>query len=134
MSCSKRVIFCRQIPNTTQLVLFSATYPIRLERYIGQFLGTAPKNQVRLHKIEELAIRVVRQFYIDCEDEEDRFSLLSDLYKVMTISKSIIFVDVRFRLVIFFTYLLATQELCLCEIDLNSNLIIIIPLSTSKLL
>ncbi|KAG9065545.1 RNA helicase required for poly(A+) mRNA export [Linnemannia hyalina] len=85
----------RLIPNTAQLVLFSATYPTRFERYIEEFLGNAPKNEIRLRKVEELAIRTIRQFYIDCEDEEDRFSLLSDLYKVMTISKSIIFVHAR---------------------------------------
>ncbi|KAF9545052.1 RNA helicase required for poly(A+) mRNA export [Mortierella hygrophila] len=85
----------RLIPNTAQLVLFSATYPTRFERYIEQFLGNEPKNEIRLRKVEELAIRTIRQFYIDCDDEEDRFSLLSDLYKVMTISKSIIFVHAR---------------------------------------
>ncbi|KAG0070216.1 RNA helicase required for poly(A+) mRNA export [Linnemannia elongata] len=85
----------RLIPNAAQLVLFSATYPARFERYIEQFLGNAPRNEIRLLKVEELSIRTIRQFYIDCEDEEDRFSLLSDLYKVMTISKSIIFVHAR---------------------------------------
>ncbi|KAF9156859.1 RNA helicase required for poly(A+) mRNA export [Linnemannia schmuckeri] len=91
MSCQIK----RLIPNTAQLILFSATYPTRFERYIEKFLGGAPKNEIRLLKVEELAIRTIRQFYIDCEDEEDRFSLLSDLYKVMTISKSIIFVHAR---------------------------------------
>lgn len=57
-------------------------------------MGNAPKNEIRLLKVEELAIRTIRQFYIDCEDEKDRFSILSDLYKVMTVSKSIIFVHV----------------------------------------
>ncbi|KAF8947308.1 RNA helicase required for poly(A+) mRNA export [Haplosporangium gracile] len=91
MSCQIK----RLIPNTAQLILFSATYPILFERYIEEFLGDVPKNEIRLLKLEELAVRTIRQFYIDCEDEEDRFSLLSDLYKIMTISKSIIFVHAR---------------------------------------
>lgn len=74
---------------------------------------------MRLLKIEEHAIRTIRQFYIDCEDEEDRFSLLSDLYKVMTISKSIVFVHVGVTLgFIFYLYLLAGQQSRLKEIDI----------------
>ncbi|KAG0212513.1 RNA helicase required for poly(A+) mRNA export [Mortierella sp. NVP41] len=85
----------RLIPRTAQLVLFSATYPSRLERFIDDFLSGAERNQVRLLRAEELAIRTIHQFYIDCASEEDRFSILCDLYKIMTISKSIIFVHAR---------------------------------------
>ncbi|KAK3845382.1 MAG: P-loop containing nucleoside triphosphate hydrolase protein, partial [Linnemannia gamsii] len=83
------------IPRNAQLVLFSATFPPRFEKYIDAFLRGSPKNEVRLLKPEELAIQTIHQFYIDCADEEDRFSILCDLYSVMTISKSIIFVQTR---------------------------------------
>ncbi|KAF9135691.1 RNA helicase required for poly(A+) mRNA export [Mortierella sp. 14UC] len=92
-------VMCDQIrkliPRTAQLVLFSATFPLRFEKYIEAFLRGAPKNEVRLLKPEELAIQSIHQFYVDCADEEDRFSILCDLYSIMTISKSIIFVQSR---------------------------------------
>lgn len=54
-----------------------------------------PANEIRL-ELQELALESIKQFYIDCENEQDRFEILVNLYGLMTISQSIIFVDVSF--------------------------------------
>ncbi|KAG0371547.1 RNA helicase required for poly(A+) mRNA export [Mortierella sp. AD032] len=78
------------------LVLDEADSMVNMQS-LGQICDQIRKqvNEVRLLKPEELAIQTIHQFYIDCADEEDRFSILCDLYSVMTISKSIIFVQTR---------------------------------------
>ncbi|KAF9920948.1 RNA helicase required for poly(A+) mRNA export [Linnemannia zychae] len=83
------------LPRNTQLVLFSATYATHLERFVEGFFGNSEKNEIRLHRPEELSIHTIHQFYIDCENEEDRFMILTDLYKIMTVAKSMIFVQAR---------------------------------------
>jgi len=51
-------------------------------------------NEIRL-KVNELTVRNIKQFFIDCNDKLDRFEILVDLYGLMTVSQSMIFVDVR---------------------------------------
>ncbi|KAF9962355.1 RNA helicase required for poly(A+) mRNA export [Mortierella alpina] len=83
----------RYLPRSIQLVLFSATWDYRITQFTEQFVR-GPRNHIRL-PVDKLTVKTIRQFYIDCEDEEDRFEMLVALYSIMTISQSIIFVERR---------------------------------------
>ncbi|KAF9935783.1 RNA helicase required for poly(A+) mRNA export [Mortierella alpina] len=83
----------RYLPRNIQLVLFSATWDYRVTQFTDQFV-TGPRNHIRL-PVDKLTVKTIKQFYIDCEDEEDRFEMLVALYSIMTISQSIIFVERR---------------------------------------
>ncbi|CAO3565609.1 unnamed protein product [Mortierella alpina] len=83
----------RCLPRNVQLVLFSATWDYRVTQFTEQFVR-GPRNHIRL-PVDKLTVKTIRQFYIDCEDEEDRFEMLVALYSIMTISQSIIFVERR---------------------------------------
>jgi ATP-dependent RNA helicase DDX19/DBP5 len=51
-------------------------------------------NKIELQK-NEVAIDNIRQFYMDCRDEEHKYDILVSLYQLLTIGQSIIFCEVR---------------------------------------
>ncbi|KAF9937197.1 RNA helicase required for poly(A+) mRNA export, partial [Modicella reniformis] len=87
------LIIQRHLPRGIQLVFFSATWNDAVLKFSQKFI-TGPSNQIRL-RTYELTLNYVKQFYIDCDNEEDRFDVLVGLYSIMTISQSIIFVHRR---------------------------------------
>ncbi|KAI5779097.1 P-loop containing nucleoside triphosphate hydrolase protein [Geopyxis carbonaria] len=82
----------QSVPPATQIVLFSATFPDKVVQYANQFAPNA--NQITL-KHEELTVEGIKQLYMDCANEEDKYRILLDLYHIMTIGSSIIFVKKR---------------------------------------
>lgn len=80
------------MPQTAQMVLFSATFPEEVEKFAMSF---APKaNQIKL-KVEELSVEGIKQLYMDCSSEADKYDILNNLYSILTIGQSIIFVRKR---------------------------------------
>lgn len=73
------------------MVLFSATFPAHVHRYAGKFAPSA--NEITLQH-EELTVEGIKQLYLDCSDEEDKFATLVKLYGLLTVGSSIIFVRV----------------------------------------
>jgi ATP-dependent RNA helicase DDX19/DBP5 len=80
------------MPKTTQIVLFSATFPERVRKFADRFAPNA--NQISL-KQEELSVEGIKQFYMDCNDEAHKYDVLVALYSLLTIGQSIIFVRTR---------------------------------------
>ncbi|EAU85307.1 ATP-dependent RNA helicase DBP5 [Coprinopsis cinerea okayama7 len=71
-----------------QIILFSATFPDHVRSFANKF---APKaNKIELQK-EELSVDSIRQFYMDCKNEEHKYDILVQLYSLLTIGQSIIF-------------------------------------------
>jgi len=81
------------LPRTPyQIILFSATFPDHVRLYASKI---APKaNKIELQK-EELSVDNIRQFYMDCRNEEHKYDILVSLYQLLTIGQSIIFCQVR---------------------------------------
>jgi ATP-dependent RNA helicase DDX19/DBP5 len=79
----------RTLPKTTQLVLFSATFPDNVRKYAESFVPNA--NEIKL-KQEELNVDAIKQLYMDCNSEQHKFEVLAELYGLLTIGSSIIFV------------------------------------------
>ncbi|KAJ7067177.1 P-loop containing nucleoside triphosphate hydrolase protein [Mycena amicta] len=71
-----------------QILLFSATFPDNVRTFASKFAPNA--NKIELKK-EELSISGIRQFYMDCKNEEDKYDVLVRLYALLTIGQSIIF-------------------------------------------
>lgn len=87
----------RFLPKTTQLVLFSATFPDNVVRYANKFAPDA--NQLTL-KHEELTVEGIKQMYLDCDSAEQKFDILVRFYGLLTIGSSIVFVKVRKLLIL----------------------------------
>ncbi|KAJ1964040.1 RNA helicase required for poly(A+) mRNA export [Dipsacomyces acuminosporus] len=81
-----------KMPKSCQIVLFSATFPEKVREFATRFAPEA--NEIRL-KATELTVEGIKQFYMDCTDAEQKFEVLSQLYSLMTIGQSIIFVRRR---------------------------------------
>ncbi|SGZ51457.1 CIC11C00000000174 [Sungouiella intermedia] len=77
------------LPQSAQLVLFSATFPTEVRAYAEKFVPNA--NSLEL-KQEELNVDGIKQLYMDCDSEKHKFEVLCELYGLLTIGSSIIFV------------------------------------------
>ena len=77
--------------NALQIVLFSATFPDKVVEYAQKFAPNA--NQITLRH-DELTVEGIKQLYMDCASEQDKYDVLVKLYGLMTIGSSIIFVKV----------------------------------------
>ena len=82
----------RFLPPQIQIVLFSATFPNHVVEFAARFAPNA--NQITLRH-EELTVEGIKQLYLDCPSESDKYDTLVKLYGLMTIGSSIIFVRVR---------------------------------------
>lgn len=47
-------------------------------------------------KHEELTVEGIKQLYLDCDGENDKYDVLIKLYGLMTVGSSVIFVRVRY--------------------------------------
>lgn len=82
----------KMVPPSTQIVLFSATFPQEVVTYANAFAPNA--NQITL-KQEELTVDGIKQLYMDCDSEEDKYRILVELYHILTVGSSVIFVKRR---------------------------------------
>lgn len=82
----------KMLPTNTQLVLFSATFPSEVREYAERFVPNA--NSLEL-KQEELNVAGIKQLTMDCDGEQNKFEVLCELYGLLTIGSSIIFVRTR---------------------------------------
>ncbi len=80
------------LPNLKQILLFSATFPDVVHRYAHEFSPGA--NEIKL-KRNELTVSGIKQMFMDCAGEQQKYDHLVKLYGVMTIGSSIIFVKVN---------------------------------------
>jgi ATP-dependent RNA helicase DDX19/DBP5 len=83
-------------PQAPQIILFSATFPDHVRAFANKFAPNA--NKIELQK-NEVAIDSIRQFYMDCRNEEHKYDILVSLYSLLTIGQSIIFTQVLYPLV-----------------------------------
>jgi ATP-dependent RNA helicase DDX19/DBP5 len=83
--------FKRMIPASSnyQIALFSATFPDEVMAYAHKFVPKA--NEIRL-QATELNVAQIKQMFMDCDSEEQKFEVLESLYGALTIGSSIIFV------------------------------------------
>lgn len=87
---------CRRIKQalapTTQIVLFSATFPPNVLEFVNVF---CPKANTITLQVEELTVKGIKQLYLDCQNDEEKYNSLVKFYGLMTIASSIIFVKER---------------------------------------
>ncbi|GMM36756.1 translation initiation factor eIF4A [Saccharomycopsis crataegensis] len=80
------------LPETTQVVLLSATMPADVLEVTTKFM----RNPVRiLVKKDELTLEGIKQFYINVEQEQYKFDCLCDLYDSISVTQTVIFCNTR---------------------------------------
>lgn len=80
------------LPQTAQIVLFSATFPPEVLAFAEQF---APNSNKITLQVEELSVKGIKQMYLDCQNDEEKYEALLKFYGLMTIGSSVIFVKRR---------------------------------------
>lgn len=79
-----------QFSKTTQVCIFSATIPEVTLNLTKRFM-TDPES-ILIEK-ERLSLSLITQYYINVEEEKNKFITLDDLYNKLTISQCIIYVN-----------------------------------------
>ena len=82
----------RLLSNATQIVLVSATLPGEVLEMTQKFMTEPVRILV---KRDEISVDQIRNFYIMVEKEQFKFDTLCDLYDMMTMSQTVIFVNTR---------------------------------------
>lgn len=85
------------------MLLFSATYEDEVMRFAQAVI---PNNPVVIKlRREEETVDNIRQFYVQCADQEAKFQALSNIYGVISVGQCMIFCAVSVFLMEFFWYL-----------------------------
>ncbi|CAG98506.1 ATP-dependent RNA helicase DBP5 [Kluyveromyces lactis] len=80
------------LPKTCQLVLFSATFDDGVRQYAKKIIPTAVSLELQKNEVN---VSAIKQLFMDCDNEEHKYTILSELYGLLTIGSSIIFVKTK---------------------------------------
>ena len=83
------------IPKTTQVGLFSATFPQELLELSQQFMNKPEKILVNK---ESLTLEGISQFYINVKNHTWKYDVLTDIYNTINIAQCIIYINSKNRL------------------------------------
>lgn len=76
------------MPNEIQVGLFSATMPTDLQELTDKFL----RNPIKiLVKAEQLTLQGIAQYYINLDDDVQKYETLKDLFSSLSVSQAIIY-------------------------------------------
>lgn len=82
----------RLLPKECQMLFFSATFEDSVWNFAEKIIPNP--NIIRL-KREEETLDNIRQFYMVCQDKEEKFAALCNLYGCLTIAQTIVFCKVN---------------------------------------
>lgn len=85
-------IYFRNLQESCQMMFFSATY----DQEVMEFAEMIVPDPIiiRLKKQEE-SLDNIKQYYIQCDTQEDKFTALSNIYGSISVGQAIIFCHVR---------------------------------------
>tara|TARA_B100001142_G_scaffold106391_1_gene108256 strand:- start:7393 stop:8625 length:1233 start_codon:yes stop_codon:yes gene_type:complete len=76
------------MPNKMQIGLFSATMPQELHELTNAFMKTPTKIIV---KSEDLTLQGIAQYYINLDDDNQKYECIKDLFSGLSVSQAIIY-------------------------------------------
>ena len=79
------------LPPNVQTILFSATYKDDVRAFAERVVPEA--NLISL-KREELSVEAIKQLYIRCDSQENKYETLCAMYGLLNVGQSIIFCHV----------------------------------------
>lgn len=85
------IIPFRQLSPKCQMLLFSATY----DRHVMEFAQHIVKNPIVIKlKREQESLDNIKQYYVRCRNQDDKYTAIQNIYGVITIGQAIIFCHV----------------------------------------
>lgn len=79
------------LPAGVQNLLFSATFPDEVQAFADLIAPEA--NKIFLKK-EDVTVDAIKQLWLECDGEDQKYEALSALYDVMSIGQSMVFCKV----------------------------------------
>ncbi|CAI6352071.1 unnamed protein product [Macrosiphum euphorbiae] len=80
------------LPETCQMMFFSATYTEDVMRFAN---AIAPMSVIIRLKREEETLDNIRQYYVNCNNKEDKYNALVNIYGGVTIGQAMIFCQTK---------------------------------------
>lgn len=81
----------RQLSPKCQMMFFSATY----DRSVMDFAEHIVKNPIIIRlKREQESLDNIKQYYVKCRDQEQKYQAIQNIYGVITVGQAIIFCHV----------------------------------------
>jgi len=80
----------RELPRRTQASIVSATYTPEVMEITTKIVNPNNNRQILVKK-EELTLRGIQQYYVDCGKNDEKLLVLLDLYDRLSINQAIIF-------------------------------------------
>ena len=81
-----------------QMLLFSATYDTSVMEFAEKIIPHDPII-IKLRREEE-SLDNIKQYYIECSTQQEKFEALSNIYSAISIGQSMIFCAVSFSYII----------------------------------
>ncbi len=78
---------------TAQIILLSATFPKNVWELAVRSIPE-PVNVLTLPR-DEVLLKNIRQFYIPCNSDKDKFKIIELMYGLLTVGQAFIFVEER---------------------------------------
>jgi translation initiation factor 4A len=78
----------QKLPTTVQVALFSATLPNEIHNLTNRFMR---KPQEILVKNDQLTLEGIQQYFVNLNDDSDKFETLKDLFTNISVSQCIIY-------------------------------------------
>ena len=78
----------QKLPTNVQVALFSATLPVEIYNLTNKFMR---KPIEILVKTEQLTLEGIQQYFINLNDDKDKFDTLKDLFSNISLSQCIIY-------------------------------------------
>jgi ATP-dependent RNA helicase DDX19/DBP5 len=74
------------------MMFFSATY----DKDVMDFAGYIVKNPIVIRlKREQESLDNIKQYYVKCNNQDEKYQAISNIYGVITVGQAIIFCHVR---------------------------------------
>lgn len=86
------LLFNRQLSPRCQMMFFSATYEQRVMEF-AEYIVSNP-IVIRLRRDQE-SLDNIKQYYVQCNNQEDKYQAIQNIYGVITVGQAIIFCHVR---------------------------------------
>ncbi|KAM4703423.1 ATP-dependent RNA helicase DDX19B [Rhinophrynus dorsalis] len=82
----------RMLPRNCQMLLFSATFEESVWRFAQKVV---PEPNIIKLKREEETLDTIKQYYVVCRNQEEKFEALCNIYGTITIAQAMIFCHTR---------------------------------------
>jgi translation initiation factor 4A len=107
----------QKLPSNVQVALFSATLPQEIHNLTNKFM----RNPIEiLVKSEQLTLEGIDQYYVNLNDDQEKFETLKDIFSNISVSQCIIYCNSIYRVNELYDSMI-NDNFPVCKIHSNMN-------------